>query len=40
MHVMIIALAALLAFGLANGPRHGAPPVPVGMDTQQAGGPS
>jgi hypothetical protein len=37
---MIIALAALLALGAANAPRHGAPPAPVGMDVQPIGGPS
>jgi hypothetical protein len=37
---MIIALAALLSLGVANAPHHGAPPAPVGMDVQPAGGPS
>jgi hypothetical protein len=37
---MIIALAALISLGLANAPRHAAPPAPVGMDVQPAGGPS
>jgi len=39
-HVIIIALAALIGLGLTSPAHRGAPPVAVPMDTQQAGGPS
>jgi len=37
---MIIALAVLLGLGAASAPHHGAPPAPIHMDVQPAGGPS